>query len=481
MPAFKMKIKSKTNFLREYNCKSAKISKGSRPQIKLLDKQAAVDSSNPSPCKVSCNIEASTPNIEIVEANECHDTHAGDSTQLLKLLSPPDLTSFGGIESMMASSPDNLETIFSHGFEQNDEQLKVINSVDIVGADRPQLPHLVADEVDDETCTLSGFQPCNAIDFYFSDIFTTLPDDGVIEFNDIINISCADFEIVNSNGMLDMEERPLLLSFLDECMENMDSNDDISVGKHKVEGGDSCLQGDDLHLINQAKLSDEGAQIRCFSSDIAETARFIHLASNKVSNSSSFPPLLQTNAVKGKPNTLVLDLDETLVHSRLECCDDADFSFSVFFNMKQHTVYVRQRPYLRMFLEKVAQMFRVVIFTASESIYAERLLNILDPDRMLISECFYRESCVFSDGSYTKDLTILGVDLAKVVIIDNSPQVFRLQVDNGIPIKSWFDDPADQALKSLLPFLESLAYTDDVRPLISGVFGNRKEKSSSAC
>ncbi|KAK8950140.1 hypothetical protein KSP40_PGU017163 [Platanthera guangdongensis] len=470
MPAFKMKIKSKTNFVREYNRKSAKISKGSRPQIKLLDKQTTLDSSNPSPWKVSCKVEASTQNIEIIEANECQDTHAGDSTQLLKSFSTSDSTSFGGIESMMATSPDNLETIFSHGFEQNDEQLKVSN--DTVGADQPQLPHLVADEVDDEICTLSGFQPCNAIDFYFSDIFTALPDDGIIEFNDIINISCPDYEIVSSNAMLDMEERPILLPFLDECMENMDSNGDISIGKHKVDSDDSCLQGDDLHFIHQLKLPDQGAQIRCFSSDIAETACFIHLTS-KVSNLTSFPPLLQADAGKGKPNTLVLDLDETLVHSRLEHCDDADFSFPVFFNMKQHTVYVRRRPHLQMFLEKVAQMFRVVIFTASESIYAERLLNILDPDRMLISECFYRESCVFSDGSYTKDLTILGVDLAKVVIVDNSPQVFRLQVDNGIPIKSWFDDPADQALKSLLPFLESLAYTDDVRPLISGAFGNR--------
>lgn len=68
-------------------------------------------------------------------------------------------------------------------------------------------------------------------------------------------------------------------------------------------------------------------------------------------------------------------------------------------------------------------MFEVVIFTASQSIYAEQLLDILDPDRKLFSQRMYRESCIFSDGNYTKDLTILGIDLAKVVIIDNSPQV----------------------------------------------------------
>ena len=125
---------------------------------------------------------------------------------------------------------------------------------------------------------------------------------------------------------------------------------------------------------------------------------------------------------------------ETLVHSTLEHCDDADFTFTVFFNMKEHTVYVRQRPHLQAFLEKVAEMFEVVIFTASQSIYAEQLLDILDPDRKIISRRVYRESCIFSDGSYTKDLTILGVDLAKVAIIDNSPQVFYLPTSlKGLP------------------------------------------------
>ncbi|CAN6345717.1 unnamed protein product [Urochloa humidicola] len=176
---------------------------------------------------------------------------------------------------------------------------------------------------------------------------------------------------------------------------------------------------------------------------------------------------------------LVLDLDETLVHSKLQPCDDFDFTLQVFFNMEDHTVYVRQRPHLMMFLHWVAQMFEVAVFTASESVYAEPLLDKLDPDRKLISHRFYRESCTFSNGSYTKDLTIFGVDLSKIVIVDNTPQVFQLQVDNGIPIKSWFDDPSDVELMVLLPFLATLVDAKDVRPIVSKNFNKKPQLAGS--
>ncbi|KAG2706624.1 hypothetical protein I3843_05G100100 [Carya illinoinensis] len=193
------------------------------------------------------------------------------------------------------------------------------------------------------------------------------------------------------------------------------------------------------------------------------------------------PMLLPKQTRSCPPTTLVLDLDETLVHSTLEPCNDADFTFPVNFNLQEHTVYVRCRPHLRDFMDRVSSLFEIIIFTASQSIYAEQLLNVLDPKRKVFRHRVYRESCVYVDGNYLKDLSVLGRDLAHVIIVDNSPQAFGFQVDNGIPIESWFDDRSDKELLVLLPFLESLVGVEDVRPLIAKKFNLREKVAAAVC
>ncbi|KAK6797265.1 hypothetical protein RDI58_004967 [Solanum bulbocastanum] len=297
-------------------------------------------------------------------------------------------------------------------------------------------------------------QTCNVSDFYISDmIVSCLAVEGETIYDDsLTDRFLADYKCEEPNIFTNVDEEYLLLPFLEDTAA-------ASYNQECRTSSETAVQSDDSSLymaIHQLRSSEQSDAFTYLESDQAECFD-PHIFIRNLPEIIERPNILPKESETCKPITLVLDLDETLVHSTLEHCDDADFTFPVSFSMKEHIVYVKQRPHLRTFLERVAGMFDIVIFTASQSIYAKQLLDILDPDGKIISRRAYRESCIFSDGSYTKDLT-----------------VFRLQVNNGIPIKSWFDDPSDSALISLLPFLETLADADDVRPIIAKKFGNKE-------
>lgn len=82
----------------------------------------------------------------------------------------------------------------------------------------------------------------------------------------------------------------------------------------------------------------------------------------------------------------------------------------------------------------------------------------------------FRDSCLPVEGNFLKDLSILGRDLSKAVLVDNSPHAFGYQVDNGIPIESWFDDPTDKELLKLELFLRTLHGVNDVREVVRKTF-----------
>lgn len=187
------------------------------------------------------------------------------------------------------------------------------------------------------------------------------------------------------------------------------------------------------------------------------------------------PEQLRVHLPPKDPNdprqTLVLDLDETLVHCTVEPnTPNVDMVFPVVFHGMEYQVHVKKRPYLKEFLERIYKEFEVVVFTASQRVYADELLDRIDPEKKYIKYRMFRESCLPVEGNYLKDLNVLGRDLSTAVLVDNSPHAFGYQVDNGIPIESWFDDPHDTELLKLEKFLRTLRGAQDVRPLVRAKF-----------
>ncbi|GMI44590.1 hypothetical protein TrCOL_g2371 [Triparma columacea] len=107
---------------------------------------------------------------------------------------------------------------------------------------------------------------------------------------------------------------------------------------------------------------------------------------------------------------LVLDLDETLVHSSFRAVEGADFVIPVRIEDVVHYVYVMKRPWVDSFLAALAPYYELVVYTASLNKYADPLLDLLDP-KGLIEHRLFRESCVQWGGNYVKDLSILNRDL----------------------------------------------------------------------
>jgi CTD nuclear envelope phosphatase 1 len=102
------------------------------------------------------------------------------------------------------------------------------------------------------------------------------------------------------------------------------------------------------------------------------------------------------------------------------------------------------------------------------------------------------QSCLNQRGNFIKDLSVLNKDLSQVIIVDNSPVAYTLNprkphtrpmarcrfaqyaltilplTENAIPISNWMGtDPGDEELLNLLPFLDALRWTHDVRSILS--------------
>jgi len=170
------------------------------------------------------------------------------------------------------------------------------------------------------------------------------------------------------------------------------------------------------------------------------------------SDDNLLPP--QSEKKKGK-KCLVLDLDETLVHSSFKLVP-CDFVVPVKIEDKTYKVYVAKRPHVDEFMRRCGELYEIVVFTASLAQYADPVIDLLDIHKVVDWRLF-RESCTPFKGAYVKDMGRMGRDISSIMILDNSPHSYLFNRENAIPCETWYNDTTDRELEEIIPLLERLA------------------------
>ena len=176
------------------------------------------------------------------------------------------------------------------------------------------------------------------------------------------------------------------------------------------------------------------------------------------------PPYLPPLDTKKYKYSLILDLDETLVH----------------YIEEENRAYVQVRPYADFFLNEMAKYFELVIFTAAAEDYADIVLNELDKNKV-INYKLYRKHTEQINGVFIKDLSKLGRDLSKILIVDNNKDNFSLQPENGLHICSFIGDQNDDELYNLSNDLMKIVECkkNDIRPVIKEIKQIMKKRYES--
>ena len=186
-----------------------------------------------------------------------------------------------------------------------------------------------------------------------------------------------------------------------------------------------------------------------------------------ISNGINFDSIKNSNK-----KVLILDLDETLIHSDIDRLLDqkkTKYDAVVKFDSndeKNIELPILLRPGLFEFLDYASEKFDLVVFTASDKFYADAIIDYIEKDKKYFKMRLYRDQCIFIEpGLYIKDLNIFKPykKMEDLIIVDNSLFSFANQLNNGILVTSFFDDKNDSFLYNVKEYLDMIKDVKDFR------------------
>lgn len=182
---------------------------------------------------------------------------------------------------------------------------------------------------------------------------------------------------------------------------------------------------------------------------IIASSSYFEKNKNNFNTKLQFPYLPKTS---NKKYTLVLDLDETLIHFKVHQNDN-------------NSGILQFRPFISEFLSNIKNYYELIVFTAATEDYANPIIDAIEQKGVKFDYRLYRIHTIIKGNDFVKDLSRLGRDLSRTIIVDNMEQNYKLQPLNGITIRPfWGKDTNDMALFDLLTILIKIVKMDmDVR------------------
>ncbi|XP_057733546.1 mitochondrial import inner membrane translocase subunit TIM50 [Arachis stenosperma] len=157
--------------------------------------------------------------------------------------------------------------------------------------------------------------------------------------------------------------------------------------------------------------------------------------------------------------TLVLDLNETLIH---------------YMWTRETGWQTFKRPGVDAFLEHLSKYYEIVVYSDEQNTFVDPVVERLNNPRPTIRFALARTATKYQDGKHFRDLSKLNRDPAKVLYLSGHAFEGCLQPENCVPIKPWQQtDKDDTALLDFIPFLEYVACSSpaDIRQVLASYQG----------
>ena len=160
------------------------------------------------------------------------------------------------------------------------------------------------------------------------------------------------------------------------------------------------------------------------------------------------PPFIKTP--NKKKYSIVFDLDETLINIEFK-------------DIANNKCILHLRPGLFSFLSDIKPYCELMTFTSASKEYAQPIINEIESKTKYFDYNFFREHSIIYGNDFVKDISRIGRDMKKIIIIDNMEENYRLNIKNGIKIKAFYGDQNDNILfelKKILLMIFKQGYED---------------------